>query len=227
MTKTCFVHIGFHKTGSTSIQNFLQINRKKLTELGFDFYKGQHIDQNHVELHASTMNFDRSSTFRLRSGLRFGPDYLEKTRQRMANYFQDNSDANCIFSAEGLSLLRYEAETDRLASILNSDVRIIAYLRNKADYQLSHAGQLKRAGQLEGSDKDSYAYLGDDSWMLNYGSRLAAYKKTFGEANICVIDYDEACRFDGNVIPSLLRELEIDGHFPEESWKKMRLNHSQ
>lgn len=58
------VHIGTHKTGTTSIQNFLWQRREWLRDHGYAFYQGMHIGDNHAELHASAMRAHRNSPFR-------------------------------------------------------------------------------------------------------------------------------------------------------------------
>lgn len=222
----CIVHIGLHKTGTTSIQNFLQKKRNHLKELGLFFYHGLHIDQNHVELHAATMRSDRTSTFRMKSGLVFDDVYLKSTTERVNTFLSEIGNGTAVFSAEGLSLLRYVDEVEKLAAILSDDVRIIVYLRDPVDYLRSHSNQLSKAGLTNITKKDSHAYMGSDSWMIDYELRLRAFRTTFGHQNVHVIDYDEACSLDGNVIPSFLRVLNIENEFVEKDWRNMRCNQS-
>lgn len=223
---SCILHIGLHKTGTTSIQHFLRENRSRLKKLGFFFYQGLHVDQNHVELHAATMRPDRSSTFRMTSGLIFDDAYFTQTATRVKLFLNQMGSGTSVFSAEGLSLLRYDDEVEKLASILPKDVKIIVYLRNPEDYLHSHAKQLEKAGITGITDKTSHAYMGSDTWMIDYAQRLAAFRKTFGRKNVIVIDYDDACARDGNVIPSFLRALDIENEFDAQDWQSIRRNRS-
>jgi len=223
---SCIVHIGLHKTGTTSIQHFLRENRNRLQGLGFCFYHGLHIDENHVELHAATMRPDRTSTFRMKSDLVFDDSYLKATCKRVNAFFDQIENATAVFSAEGLSLLRYVDEVEKLASIMPADVKIIAYLRNPEDYLRSHANQLSKAGITGITDKTSHAYMQSDTWMIDYELRLEAYRTTFGQDNVIVVDYDEACARDSNVIPSFLRLLNLENEFSEKDWQGIRRNQS-
>lgn len=223
---SCILHIGLHKTGSTSIQSFLQRNRERLSKLGVCFYRGSHIDQNHVELHAATMRDDRSSTFKMKSEIVFDDKYKNNTSDRIRKFLQCVGDDTALFSAEGLSLLRYVDETKRLATMLPANVRIAAYQRNPADYLKSHKAQLERAGITGVTDKNSNAYMGADTWLIDYKLRLQAFETTFGKNNIHIVDYDEVCAHDGNVIPSFLRLLELEKEFAPEDWQYLRLNQS-
>lgn len=222
----CIVHIGFHKTGTTSIQHFLRTKREKLGGLGIHFFAGAHFDGNHVELHAATMRPDRTSTFRVKSGLTFGDEYYRRTADRIAGFVQKTGNETALFSAEGLSLLCHADETERLAGMLPADVSIVAYLRNREDYLRSHARQIARSGQAQAHDKASHAYFGPDSWLVDYEYRLSAYRATFGAPNVHVVDYDEAVARDGSVIPSFLRLLGVSDVFAAKDWRDIRLNRS-
>jgi hypothetical protein len=220
----CIVHIGFHKTGTTSIQHFLRSKREKLSDLGIHFFSGSHIDGNHVELHAATMRPDRTSTFKAKSGLVFDDAYYRQTTDKVADFLRKTRGEIALFSAEGLSLLCHSDETERLAKMLPADVSIVAYLRNPEDYLRSHARQIAKSGQAEVQDKTSHAYFGPDSWLADYEYRLSAYRATFGPRNVHVVDYDEAVARDGNVIPSFLRLLGVGDAFTAEEWQGIRLN---
>lgn len=221
---SCIVHIGIHKTGSTSIQNFLQKHRKNLAGRGIHFYRGRHIDDNHVELHASCMRHGRYSTFKISSGLVFDEAYVSETRRIVSTFLHGVAGQTSLFSAEGLSLLCHADEVERLAEMLPREVSIIAYLRNPADYLRSHAMQIRRAGIPESDDRTSFPYFGADTWLIDYEFRLAAFRSIFGERNVHVIDYDEVCARDRSVIPSFMRCLGIEPDFADQAQMQMRLN---
>lgn len=56
--KTIYLHIGTHKTGTTSIQNYLQDNIELLPASGIDFYQGFYIDNNHVEINLAALKMN-------------------------------------------------------------------------------------------------------------------------------------------------------------------------
>ena len=216
MVENCFVHIGFHKTGSTSIQHFLLSNRKRLSDLGICFYNGRHIHENHVELHASTMRAGRESTFRSKSGLTFDKTYLDETRAQVSTFIDSINHGTALFSAEGLSLLRHVDEVALLASMLPANTQIIAYTRNIDDDRRSHIQQFEKSGIELSDDPDCYTYMTDDSWMLDYDLRLPPYRQQFGHENVHVIDYDKVFAVEQGVIPSFLSTLGIRDKFNED-----------
>lgn len=225
-TRRCIIHIGFHKTGSTSIQRYLQINRRELAARGIHFYKGMHADNNHVELHASTMRADRSSSFRLKSGLTFDGAYRSAVAQSVNRFFEQVGDDVGLFSAEGLSLLCHADETERLAALLSPEASIVVYLRNPAEYLRSHLGQLNKSGIAEAIAQPPQGYVGVEHWLSDYEFRLAAFRRTFGHANVHVMDYDSTCARDGSVIPSFLEHLGVAKGFADDPNRFLRLNQS-
>ncbi len=128
------VHIGFHKTGSTSIQKFLWRFRPRFADLGIAIYEGQHIRDNHVELHIAAMDQERMSPFKHSSGVSGGEAYRRKVERRLQSFAAATAQSSYLFSAEGLSYLRDRDELEWLKSALPGEITIVAYLRNRDDY---------------------------------------------------------------------------------------------
>lgn len=77
------------------------------------------------------------------------------------------------------------------------------------------------------SERDSFAYMGHDSWLVDFESRLAAFRKAFGIKNVVAVDYDRELRTNGNVIPSFLNILGVERHFNANVWRGVFVNRSQ
>lgn len=223
------LHIGLHKTGSTSIQAFLQRNLSVLQANGLDFYQGMVFPENHVELHAASMRPARESGYKNRSRLKVDAAYIDQVRQHVSRFVAASNGKRIVFSNEGLSLLRYPDEVETLKSLFPSGTfRVVAYLRQPEDYLRSYEAQLKKNPSTLPLriDKDSFAYTEPDSWLLDYPARLAPFEQVFGSANLHVFDYDQAQAQDGNVIPSFLQALGLGGCFRPEDWKNYFINRS-
>jgi hypothetical protein len=219
------VHAGIHKTGSKSIQAFLEQFRTRLLEQGVGFYSGLYSSRNHVELHAAAMRIDRASPFKVRTG--FVPDdaFCLRVRERIRNFVAASDRRSYVFSAEGLSYLRYEDEMERFRALFpDGDIQIVMYLRKPADFLKSYAAEMGKHPVAEPVDRDSFAYVGADSWLLDYEDRVERFRRAFEAANVTVIDYDDEVRRHGNVIPSFLRVLGVEGRFSSEDWSKFFLN---
>lgn len=219
------LHIGTHKTGSTSLQYFLDRERDKLWDCGIAYFQGRHIRDNHVELHAAAMRPDRPSPFKLDTGLVVDADYVASVRRALRDFVDAAGDRLCVFSAEGMSYLRYMDEVSTLKSFFpDADIDILVYLRERESYRRSHQSQFDRrvaAGRLI---DPSFADLGPGSWLLDYEARLRPFKTVFGEAHVHVVDFDAARVSDGSVIPSCLRFLGVDHHFAPVDWRSIALN---
>jgi hypothetical protein len=219
------VHAGTHKTGSKSIQAFLDEFRVKLLEHGVDFYSGLYSSRNHVELHAAAMRVDRPSPFKIRTG--FVPDdaFRLRVQARIHDFVTASSCSLCAFSAEGISYLRHPDEMDRLRALFPpGDIRIVIYLRNREQFLKSYSAEMEKHRLASPVDRDSFAYLGADSWLLDYSERVERFRTAFDVANVTIIDYDAEVRRWGNVIPSFLRVLGVEACFSSRDWSRFFLN---
>lgn len=221
------IHIGLHKTGTTSIQAMLQDNIPMLRRNNFDLYQGLVYPENHVELHAASMRPQRESGFKIRTNLRVDWRYIQKVRANISAFVAQSPADQIIFTNEGLSLLRYPDELAHLKALFpEGEFLIIVYTRNPKDYLRSYAAQLaKSLGVSQSStDKESFSYTASDSWLVDYSARIGAFEKAFGAGNVSVQDYDLAMDKDSDVIPSFLRTLGLEDPSGSEVTKKYFLN---
>jgi hypothetical protein len=85
----------------------------------------------------------------------------------------------------------------------------------------SYTAELSAHKLPDSIDRDSFAYVGDDSWLLDFEDRIERFCAAFPTT---VIDYDDEVRRCGNVIPSLLRTLGVEGSFSAEDCSAYFLN---
>ncbi len=212
--KNIYLHIGTHKTGSTSLQRWLAEHEPLLRDNGYDLYHGQHNRNNHIELYLAAMRYDRDSFGKqTMQALILDEDYTTAVSERVKRFLSDSEQPKAIFSTEGLSLLRHRDEIERLRSILGTDcesITVIVVLRNRVDYLNSYRVQLaKKTGRKPSKDYWSALYVEDDTWLTDYESLLSAYGIEFGDDNIRVIDYDEQMKVRGNIIPAFLGAIDL------------------
>jgi len=223
--KRIVIHVGIHKTGSTSIQEFLRTHREALRTLNVDFFSGAHLPSNHVELHVAAMRLERASPFKMSAGIVVDEVYRQNVQARVRQYITQSNCRCIVFSAEGLSYLRYEDEMNRLkAMIPTGRIEIIMYLRNAAGFLASYQREMTKHTLPAIIESDSFAYTGKDSWLVDYESRLAGFRNAFGAQNVIALDYDHELRTAGNVIPSFLNVLGVADHFHVQDWSGFFLN---
>lgn len=227
--KTLYLHIGTHKTGSTSLQKWLSEHEPFLNENGYGLYKGKHNRDNHVELYLAAMRYNRDS-FRKQSmpTFHFDDGYTRSVAKRVQGFISAADQRNLIMTSEGLSLLRHDDEIQRLRAVLGSDceqVKIILYLRNKKDYLRSYRLQLqKKKGRSPSKDYWSALYVEDDTWLIDYQQLIDAYGGVFGFNNLRWIDYDQEMSNQGNIIPSFIEALGLSGAVSEQAFESYRYN---
>lgn len=213
-----YLHIGVHKTGSSSIQKCLGQNIDFLKEQGFDFFQGiLRNPNNHTELHMATMRYERDSFGRYGyNDLICDGDFTERVRDNVQNFLKRSTCRHQIFTNEGLSWIRYPDEIERLKRLFygyEDQLEIIIYLRDREDFKRSYKNQIKHKLKRQFSQNvDSVLYIEDDSWVFNHDDCLRLFKDAFSKTNVTCLSYDEEMENTSNIIPSFLLELGIDGN---------------
>lgn len=221
------IHAGFHKTGTTSLQAFLRSHRAVLKRASTAFYKGMFRDGNHVELHAYAMRAERPSGFKARNALRVDEAFRDRVARSVRNFLRKNRDRNALFSNEGVSLLRYPDEFERLAALFDRrQLRFVFVRREPERWWTSYRNQVASLGLGSDLPPDHFANVEPDSWLRDLDARLGAFRAHFGAEAVSVVDYDAAMAAQGNVIPALCDALGIAGALREVDVSAYRSNRS-
>lgn len=219
--KRIFLHIGTHKTGSTSLQRWLREHENLLLDNGYRLFHSQHTRDNHVELYLASMRYERDSFAKQSmTDIKFDENYTAMVSGRVKEFLSSSEQEKAIFTTEGLSLLRHKDELQRLGEILadeSASITIIVFLRDASDYLTSYRAQLlRKIGRKPSRDYWSALYVEDDTWLTDYEGLLDAYSSEFGHDSVQVIDYDEQMRSKGNIIPAFLDAIELDENVVNE-----------
>lgn len=211
-SKDIVLHVGTHKTGTTSIQRFLGHNRALLHQHDADFFRGRFMGANHVELHIAAMRADRMSPVKCNLRLTPTDEFVHETAEAVRAFIERSPSRTLIFSAEGLSYLRFAGEMEVLKSILGQNpTKIVIALRDKADFLRSYTRQLQKQGFATSSEQGSFAYVEDDSWLVDYDALVDAYSAAFGSENVIVMNYEDELRKHTSIIPPFLRAAGVAG----------------
>jgi len=214
------LHIGTHKTGSTTVQSFLQANRRRLSEYQIDFFQGSFIPENHIELYLSCIERDRDTLAQQTMDIGSLDALFERTSRQVAEFIAQSSGNTVIFSTEGLSLLRSRVELARLVQMFDPKVhrvRVVCVLRDKSGYLDAYRKQiLKVPGRKASDNPRSALYVEPDSWLVDYDQLLASYRQAFGDASVLTVDYNHEVDQVGDVLPAVLRQMTLpDALIPE------------
>ena len=207
------VHIGTHKTGTTSFQNWGDANRAEIKRLtGYRFYEsrwgGAHVEfpilsvRPELDLHARAVH-------------RVTPEVEQEMRDHIRSQLNGE---DLIISAEGLSFIRFAEEVERLRELLDPyDLDFIVVQRERDDFLRSYTQWMKASNIEPSDDPESCRFLGTDSWILDFDR----FPEHF--PGIKIIDYRQAMNVGGSIIPAIMEGLGADpSTLPE--WSDYKLN---
>lgn len=202
--KRAVVHIGTHKTGTTSFQKVLHESRARLDAQGILLATDDGSALSTVLAHL-VIRGELQPPFRLGD-----PDLHLASRQREFSRHirkQVLSDYPVlIFSHEALSFVRTTREIRVLKKLLfPRKVRIVVAVRNPKDFLQSFSLQFYRTTGWEtvSEFESSLRNTRSNSWLANFDELLRVYVAGFGKSNVTVVDYDHELRVNGDVVPSV------------------------
>jgi hypothetical protein len=210
------VHIGLHKTGSTSFQMWADTNREALQAAsGLRYYRGRH-GSNHLELANVVMRLDRNMPYRAKHADWNLPSFQSELRSHIAEQLAGDDDV--LISSEALGLLRHEEEVEGLIELLAPrSVEFVVVLREPSAYLASYRREIARKGHGRSTHPESFAYTEDDSWLVDYDRRLEVFPEP------AVLHYEALVAEWGSVIPAIMEAVGVDpGSLPD--WRGVWAN---
>jgi hypothetical protein len=142
-----------------------------------------------------------------------------KVEQEMREHIRSQLDGqDLIISAEGLSFIRSAEEVDRLRELLDPyELEFIVALREKSDFLSSYTQWMEKVQIKQSDDPNSVRYVGADSWILDFDKFPPLFP------GILIVDYDQAMREQGSVIPAIMERLGADTSMLPP-WSEFKLN---
>ena len=194
------IHIGFRKTGSSTIQHFLGLNAGRLARSGVDYPDAGRIGWAHNGLREELQaDGDLSQWRAVRDLAAARPDRVT------------------VVSCEGFDLLQ-AAQVARLAvPLAGLEVRILAYIRDPAGWAVSFYGQqtLKAGNVL---DFDALFERLKGHGRLRAGERLAPWAEVFGWDALRVRSLDPRSLAGGDLLDDLLDAVGLPGADPDHAF---------
>jgi hypothetical protein len=203
------VHIGLHKTGTTSFQQWAVHHASTLqTTLGIRPYQ-EMFNWQPYELSLLALRPGRTS-----SAMLLQPEWpLDGWRRQVADHCRLEvaaDDSALLISSEGLSLLRYEDEVETLRDLLAPrQIRVAVCMRQRDAWLRSYRSQLLRHGESASEFRESHAYLGPDTWLVEWDDMLRVWRKVLGHDNVVAFSYEDTIARYGSSIPGVLAALGI------------------
>jgi len=208
--RSIILHIGTHVTGTTSLQDVLHKSHRELAIADIAFYPGAINVSNHVELHMASMRPDRASPIKQALPLTIDDAFRADVTNHVKTFLRLNQSERVIFSAEGLSYLRYPDEIAFLQNLFEDcDVRVVVYLRERSAFLASYGKKMVQEGHALSSDPTHFAFTREGSWLTDYDALINAYAAGFGQDAITIRDYDADQSEFGGTVASFLHLLDL------------------
>lgn len=223
--RVAVVHIGTHKTGTTSFQVWAERNRAYLEEhLDLKYYNGL-FGSNHYELPLLCIDRHRSMSMRAKI-----PDWcLDAWQVPVREHLSEEVEQDArqlLISCEDFSYARSTGEVQALQSLLAPrELSVVVTLREPQAFLRSYANELRTQGFELSSIQGSFAYVESDSWLVDYDRMLSVYRSVLGPDHVYVVDYEAAMREDGSTLPSVMAGCGVRAEeLPD--WQRFRFNAS-
>jgi hypothetical protein len=212
LAKSLYVHIGCHKTGTTSIQHALASNEETLQGKGILFYyRDFHSGQNRLpDLHSWIGFFHEKKI--IPWGMRI------RNANRLARELAALN-SNVVISSENFSFIFDKEEIFRLRDSLSgsfSNIKVICYIRRQDQHVISHHREGSRLSW--DAEHDLYGHstraipphTANHDFYLNYCERLSKWADAFGNENMIIKVYDRRELVNGDSVADFFRILGID-----------------
>lgn len=190
------LHIGRHKTGTTSIQETLSRNRAALADQGIDYplFRTDAVAQHKIATHLTNSTYhhfdDQAAAFA----------YYKEYIAARAN---SNSGRVAIFSSEAFQYCdpTFVAQVFPIGS-----TQVVAYVRDQASYAISSYCQGVRTEKIT-QPVDDYAR----AFHVDYFDFASRWRDVFGEENVEFRVFDTSSLYEHNVVADFFHAIRNDG----------------
>ncbi|SDZ94205.1 hypothetical protein [Microbulbifer marinus] len=194
--RTLYLHIGYHKTASSSLQLALKRHADRLLEQGYEF----------VSLGKNGNSSAAVDVRKENGGLSFGPN------RRLEQLLANSRGERVIVSGEHFSFLHSAEDIEQVRACCEKffdDVVVIVYLRRQDRQAMSFKQQSARASErdwsssskLMGHSEGAFPELNEAvKTYYDYFAKLQLWEQSFGLPSLRVRDFDVARESSGDIV---------------------------
>ncbi len=210
-----FIHVGTHKTGTTSLQAYLLDNAGALRSSGVEVFTETHRKfgqtANCFSLASAVLRPSLKTVARMTGDAsKSGFWHLAKSKMRIKHILSSSTASSFILSAEAFCFARTDTERIKILKLLDhKDIEVIPVVcfRNQENWRESWFSELEtwrpRFKQPfgEGMDDIRGDWYFDVDAIYNFWSKIGPVR---------VLDFDEAVKGHQSIIGPILQSMEID-----------------
>ena len=204
-SRTIFLHVGIHKTGTTAIQNVCMANHRELLNAGILFPKAGFVGQ--ASLHpAATSGHSRLVRFLSKTDVSNVPP----AGQALLRDIESGSWNRLVLSSEVLSAPRNRGAIECVAWFRRQgfEVKLIAYLRRQDSWLDSFYRERLKWHAREARSIDEFWRAEGDAW-LNYKTRIGDWVAAVGREHAEIRSYEDV-QHTGGVVGDFLEIIGAD-----------------
>lgn len=206
-TGTLYLHVGTHKTGTTSIQEAIRQKSAVIRAAGIAL----HPMRNASYLASQFLRPDVRATVRVMGAPLPTLASLDAEIDIVARARGNQRDM--LISSELFCMLRTTLEAVAIRAKLGAmfqNVVPILFIRNEQDWRKSRSDQLRRAGHLDYQMSLPSNQSIEGEWYYKI-DEVKAFWSQIGDLH--VIDYDKACKKYGGVLDPFSKAICLSGVF--------------
>lgn len=202
MKKKLYLHIGFHKTGTSSIQEYLDYNRDSLLNQGIYYLKS--LDSKFPG------NVDLSWAFNKNppKWSNFNPEKAEQVKSFYNKQLNVNLGEILIISSEYFCILERQPNSlkELKSFLIDFDVRIVSYVRDPMEFLISLYSHALRANAVS-YDLKTYLSNHYNFFAADFHERLKPWVNIFGREKMIVKKYSPNGFFKENIIDDFFNAI--------------------
>lgn len=216
MKKTLYLHVGQHKTGTSTIQSFMWRNRERMEKNGILYPDIGMAGPTHADFALSLPGkrtemlermFSQAATERSSRYQSYQGENSDNLFARLGQYIDDTDCSRILLSSEcfmeWVSPADIRALTDRHCAC---PVKVVIFLRSQVEWIQAVFNQVvKDPGIRYGGELRALPQMD----MLDYESMLHDWAAVFGESNIIVRPYTPSIDGAGGVLDDIFSILGI------------------
>lgn len=185
------IHIGQHKTGTTSLQHYLQNNQKELLDQGV-YIPNSLVGvchPSHYLLNVYSLSKKRLSPMKevllKNEPSEFFNNLEVRLKADIARHYKLANKKKCtdiIWTNEGLYLLNSMDEYTKLINLFkkhSNNIVCVCCFREISSFRKSYAKQLIKQGIKFDHTNDSYKNIDSQSWLFDYKRKKKLLKSIF------------------------------------------------
>jgi len=195
MKKNLYIHIGVNKTGTTSIQNFLDSNKEFLEKNDILYPDFAKIWSAHFPL-AWGLNAGKSPS---------NYKNIDRVWEKLKEYLDLRSEKNIIISSENFILLRDIKKIEYIKSVFaDYNIKVIMFVRSQDLWIESLYLQAIKMGVNVPTFEE---YIKRPGQLLDFNEIILPWEKTFSKNNITIVDFDDK-KVKSNLIKNFLEIID-------------------